>query len=134
MFFMTRIQIHVERGGENDLFESMAKTPVSFIIFMFGIFLGMIISFELRTSLHLTNIDPGLLVGAVAESSLTPEATVATLNTKIPAISIAQEEEKAHGMSGALVTVPETTSSSVRTLQLLVTDKEIAITRLNDGT
>ena len=131
---MQKTHLRVEDARGNPLFDELLKTSLFFVIFITGVALGVVISFSLTTSFHLSAINPNQLVGAAAffDPSTENTADVSALlpSSGTPSITLPTETPE------VVVSSPEpgravTLSPSPSELRLLIVDKQIVIDRIN---
>ena len=130
---MQKIHLKIERVSSNQLRDEVLRTSLLFGVFFVGILFGFLISYSLVTSFHLSRIDKAQLVGAAALAlpSSSFDTALSKDTSEVPEIAILSTETASISATTPTLTISQDTTPSVRELQLLATDKQIAMDRLD---
>ena len=134
---MQKIHLEIERVRSNQLRDEVLRTSLLFGVFFVGILFGFLISYSLVTSFHLSRIDKAQLVGAAALAlpSSSFDTALSKDTSEVPEITILSTETASISATTPTLTISQAisqdTTPSVRELQLLATDKQIAMDRLD---
>ena len=130
---MQKIRLEIEHVSSDQLLDEVVRSSLFFGVFFVGILFGFLIFYSLATSFHLSQINPAQLVGAAALALPTsPLDTVLSKDSsKVPEITVLSTETAGASPSTPTETISEDITPSMRELELLATDKQIAMNRLD---